>query len=42
MSEKSELCLACKKGHSRNIGVDTVVGEAKEPYRHTATMTVRK
>jgi hypothetical protein len=42
MSEKLELCLACKKGRLRNIGVDTVEGEAKEQFRHTATMRVRK
>ncbi|TLX91346.1 MAG: hypothetical protein E6K97_02880 [Thaumarchaeota archaeon] len=42
MSEKLDLCLACKKGRLRNVGVDNVVGEAKEPFRHTATMRVRK
>ncbi len=42
MSEKLELCLACKKGRLRDIGVDTVRGEAKEPFRHTATMRFRK
>jgi len=42
MSEQLELCLACKKGRLRNVGVDNVVGEAKETFRHTATMRVRK
>ena len=42
MSEKLELCLACKKGRLRDIGVDTVVGKAEEQFRHTATMRVRK
>ena len=42
MSEKLDLCLGCKKGRLRNVGVDNVVGEAKEPFRHTATMRVRK
>jgi hypothetical protein len=42
MSEKLELCLACKKGRLRDIGVDTVVGKAEEQFRDTATMRVRK
>jgi hypothetical protein len=42
MSEKLELCLACKKGRLIDIGVDTVVGKAEEQFRHTATMRVRK
>jgi hypothetical protein len=43
LSEKLELCLACKKGRLRDIGVDTVKGEARpDTFRHTATMRVRK
>jgi hypothetical protein len=43
MSEKLELCLACKKGRLRNIGVDTVKGKTgPNMFRHTATMRVRK
>jgi hypothetical protein len=42
MSEKLELCLACKKGRLIDEGVDTVVGDAKEQFTHTATVRVRK
>jgi hypothetical protein len=43
MSEKLELCLACKKGRLRNEGIDTVKGEAgPNTFRHTATLRVRK
>jgi hypothetical protein len=43
MSEKLELCLACKKGRLRNIGLDTVNGEAgPDTFRHIVTMRVRK
>ena len=43
MSEKLELCLACKKGRLRNIGLDTVKGEAgPDTFRHIATIRVRK
>ena len=42
MSEKLELCLACKKGRLRDEGVDTVVGETKEQFRHSATIKIRK
>jgi len=42
MSEQLELCFACKKGRLRDEGVDTVKGEAKEPFSHTATVRVRK
>ena len=42
MSEKLELCLACKKGRLIVEGVDTVIGDAKEQFRHTATVRVRK
>jgi ribosomal protein L32 len=46
MSEKYEgleLCPKCGKGRLRNIGVDTVRGEAgADTFRHTATMRVQK
>lgn len=42
MSEKLELCLACKKGRLIDEGVDTIVGDAKEQFRRTATVRVRK
>lgn len=41
MSEDLELCPKCKQGRLRNVGDDAVVGEAKEPFRHTGTMRVR-
>jgi hypothetical protein len=37
-----ELCPKCKKGRLRNVGLDTVKGEAKESFRHIAIMRVRK
>jgi hypothetical protein len=46
MSEKYEdleLCPKCNQGRLRNIGVDTVKGEAgPDTFTHTATMRVRK
>ena len=45
MSEKYEnleLCSKCGQGRLRNIGVDTVKGEAGPTFRHTATVRVRK
>ena len=42
MSEKLELCLACKEGRLIDEGVDTIVGDAKEQFRRTATVRVRK
>jgi hypothetical protein len=42
MSEKLELCVARNKGHLIDECVDTIVGDATEQFRHTATVRVRK
>jgi hypothetical protein len=41
MSEKLDLCLACKQGRLRYTGDDVVIGDIKELFQKTATMRVR-